>query len=258
MRFLSLLKRELGSLYLSPIAAAVGTLFLFFNGVLLTLILLSFSSGMGAVPSRAVYASWLGSAFTWLMCAVVVPAVTMRLLSEERRQGSLELLQTAPVSDAAIVLSKWLGAWLFFCSLWLPGVVAFGFLRAYAPLDWRAFACAMLMVALFGALWCAVGLLCSALTSHLMIAFVATGGAMLAALLLSFLGNLDPGTFALGGLKGFGEALIQLFKLLNPLDALDTFARGTIDTRVVVFHLSGTALLLLVTHQLLAARRFRG
>ncbi len=258
MRFWTLLKRELGALYLSPIASAVGTLFLFFNGLLLGVLLLNYTGGMGAVPSRALYGGWMGSAFTWLFSFIMIPVITMRLFSEERRQGSLELLQTAPVGDGAIVLSKWLGAWIFFMSLWLPGLLIFAWLKTVAPLDWRSFAACLVMLALFSALWCAAGLLFSSFTAHMIIAALLTGVAMVGSLLLGFLGNLDPSTFSIGGGTGFGEALTQLFKLCNPLEGLDLYAKGIVDTRVAVFHLTLTALLLLVAQQRLAARRFRG
>lgn len=258
MRFLALLKRELTALLLSPIATAVGTIFLFFNGILLVVILLIMTNGGAPVPASVVYESWVGGFFTWMLSFILIPAATMRLLSEERRHGSLELLLTAPVSDLAVVLSKWLGALLFYLLVWTPALLNLLWLRAVAPADWRALAAVLLFIAMLGALGCAVGLFCSALTSHVIIAALATTGVMLAGLLLGFLSNLSPETLTVGGMKGLGEGLHGLFQLCNVSDALKTAAGGVVDSRQLVFQLSLTALFLLLTHQLLAARRYRG
>ena len=49
-----------------------------------------------------------------------VPALTMRLLSEEKRSGTLEVLMTAPVNEISVVLGKFFAAWIFYMLLWLP------------------------------------------------------------------------------------------------------------------------------------------
>ena len=113
MRFLALLKRELQALFLSPIATVVFTVFLFFNGLLLSVILFNATQGVPMASSQ-IYGGWLGSGFTWIGMALYLPVITMRLMSEEKRQGSLELLLTTPISDLSVILSKWLGAFLFY------------------------------------------------------------------------------------------------------------------------------------------------
>ena len=256
MRFLALLKRELQALFLSPIATVVFTVFLFFNGLLLSVILFNATQGVPMASSQ-IYGGWLGSGFTWIGMALYLPVITMRLMSEEKRQGSLELLLTTPISDLSVILSKWLGAFLFYLALWSPTAIIFLFLRLYAPLDYRLYLCSMLMIALIGALWCAIGLLFSTLTSHMIISALLTGiayiGSLLAGYMATALEHAFPGTAG-----GWQSSLIALGKLLNIFDAMENFAKGAVDSRVVVFHLSLTALCLLLTHQLLAARRYRG
>jgi len=257
MRFWYLFKRELQSLFLSPIATAVGTLFLFLNGVWLTMTL--FNATQGAPPPASyVYNNWLASLVTWMELWVLIPIITMRLMSEERRQGSLELLLTAPVSDLSIILSKWLGALSFYLILWSPSLIIFLLLRLYAPMDYRPFLTSLLMIALIGALWCAVGLLFSTLTPHMVIAFMLTASAFFASLLIGVLSNLPLEAFQLGKARGLAEFFIGVCKQFNVLDAMGTFAKGSIDSRNLVFYLSMTALTLLTTHQILAARRYRG
>jgi ABC-2 type transport system permease protein len=257
MRFWYLFKRELQSLFLSPIAAAVGTLFLFLNGVWLTMILFNATQGVPASASF-VYQNWLASLVTWMELWVLIPIITMRLMSEEKRQGSLELLLTAPVSDLSIILSKWLGALGFFILLWSPSLIVFLLLRLYAPTDFRPFMTSLLMIALIGALWCAVGLLFSTLTAHMAIAALLTGAAFFASLLIGVISNLPLDSFQLGNAKGLAEFFLGACKQFNVLDAMGVFAKGTLDSRNLVFYLSMTALTLLTTHQILAARRYRG
>jgi ABC-2 type transport system permease protein len=257
MRFWYLFKRELQSLFLSPIAAAVGTLFLFLNGVWLTMILFNATQGVPA-PASYVYQAWLGQFVTWIELFIVIPMITMRLMSDEKRQGSLELLLTAPVSDLAVVLSKWLGALSFYLILWTPSLLIFLVLRLYAPMDYRPFLSSLLMIALIGALWCAVGLLFSTLTSHMIIAALLTGVALLSSLMIGAFSYLPPDVFQVGNARKTAEFILGVCKQFNVLDAMSTFAKGSIDSRNLVFYLSMTALTLLTTHQLLAARRYRG
>jgi ABC-2 type transport system permease protein len=257
MRFYYLFKRELQSLFLSPIATAVGALFLFLNGLVLAYILHSASQGT-TVPASAIYRGWLASGLTWIEIFLTVPVITMRLMSDEKRQGSLELLLTAPVSDLSIVLSKWAGALAFYLILWLPSVLVFFILRLYAPMDFRLFFSSLLVIALIGALWCAAGLLFSTLTPHMIIAALLTAAAFFTALIIGFISDLSAMNAISGGGKGPGEFFIGLSKQLNVFSTMDAFASGVVDSRTLVFYLSVTALLLLTTHQLLAARRYQG
>ena len=77
-----------------------------------------------------------GTLFFWLAMLFVGPVLTMRLLSEERRTGTLEMLLTAPITESQVVIGKFLGAFLFYVFLWLPTLVYVALLARQLPLDW--------------------------------------------------------------------------------------------------------------------------
>ncbi|MGC1377323.1 MAG: ABC transporter permease, partial [Anaerolineales bacterium] len=102
-------KKEFSQYFISPIAYSVAFLLLVIVGILFTLTLMSFSNqpGMGAPDSRNIT---YGVAFLLML---FTPALTMRLIADEVRMGTMELLLTAPLRDYEMVVGKWLGAFLF-------------------------------------------------------------------------------------------------------------------------------------------------
>ena len=93
------------------------------------------------------------------MIPFLVPALTMRLLSEEKRTGTLEVLLTAPVNEAAVVLSKFLACWLFFMLCWVPTGLYLIALRVEGgqPFDYRPLLSFYLAVGASGAAFIAIG-----------------------------------------------------------------------------------------------------
>src|SRR5262249_19478876 len=105
----ALIERELKSLFYSPIAYVVLCLVLALSGLNFYLIVAAFSAG--PTPVTVVEAFFNTGAF-WFSFFAIFPLITMRLYAEEFRLGTYELLQTAPVHDWQIVLSKFAGAYL--------------------------------------------------------------------------------------------------------------------------------------------------
>ena len=112
--------------------------------------------------------------FFWLVLLFVAPVVTMRLLSEERRSGTIEVLMTAPVTEAKVVVGKYLAALIFYLFLWLPTVVYAVILSRYSEVDWGPVASGYVGVAGIGALLLAAGVLASALSRSQLLAAVLT------------------------------------------------------------------------------------
>src|SRR4051812_14974419 len=104
-----LAQRELGAYFLSPIAYAVIAMFLFSCGLAFGLGV--FTSG-GEASLRNMLNFWIV-----LILVFVLPMLTMRLISEEMRNGTIETLMTAPVTDSDVVLGKFLGAFIFYLVL---------------------------------------------------------------------------------------------------------------------------------------------
>lgn len=124
--FVVMARRELGALFLSPIAytvllgfAAIGG-FLFARFVLSYLYVLT-TEGPGALSQpEPVVALYFQNVFLVICAIFVVPVITMRSLSEEQRTGTMEMLLTLPIDETTVVLSKFFAAWLFFILVWLP------------------------------------------------------------------------------------------------------------------------------------------
>lgn len=180
--FVVLTRRELAAYFFSPIAyivllgmaLAAGLGYSFFIGLLYDP-----RSGPALEPILQDYlpATFIGP----LLVPFLVPALTMRLLSEERRTGTLEVLLTAPVTEAGVVLSKFLACWLFFMLCWVPaGLYLIGLrVEGGQPFDYRPLLSFYLAVGACGAAFIAVGLVFSALTRNQIIAAVLTFVVML-------------------------------------------------------------------------------
>src|SRR6516164_9674487 len=130
---LSLVRREFGAYFLSPIAYVVLAVFLAVTGHLfyLTLEQLTADGPKGVeFPMQLM----LGDEKFWLVFLFIPPLLTMRLFAEERGSGTLEMLMTAPVYDWQVVLSKYIACFAFYVVLWLPTLV---YLPVLTALNWK-------------------------------------------------------------------------------------------------------------------------
>ena len=96
----------------------------------------------------------------------------MRLLAEERRSGTLEVLLTSPVSEATVVLGKFLGALGFFLVLWMPSLIFIVYLRSQTAVDLGAVASGYLGITLIGAYFLSIGTFASTLTKNQILAAI--------------------------------------------------------------------------------------
>ena len=217
---LCIARRELKSYFDSPIAYIVMVAFLLVAGWMFFSTLFLF----GRADLRGFFAP---SPFSPAMLVVILaPAVTMRLVAEERKSGTFELLTTMPVRDAEVVAGKFLAA------LGLMSA-AFGLTLVYAvtvsflgPLDWGPVLAGYLGILLFTGSLLAVGLLCSALTDNQIVAFI-VGFLVCAALYFVY------------WLQFFlPQAIAPVFEFISVSSHLENLARGVVDTRDVLYFLS--------------------
>jgi ABC-2 type transport system permease protein len=161
--------RELTSLFATPLAWVVGTLFLFQQGWNFAL-LLRFLNDPLAAPGPVMQFYFGGSFFIfWLPVIFTCAVLSMRTIAEERRAGTLEALLTSPLHPAEIVLGKYLATLTFYVLLWVPTGVFYVLLRgattagSAAPPDVGPMLSGYLGTFLCGAAFLAIGTLCSAL-----------------------------------------------------------------------------------------------
>src|ERR1700737_5282740 len=121
-RLFAFVQREFFVFFYSPIAYIVLVFFLILNG-------LSFWFSIAllnrAPSENTVVQVFFNSAFFWIAYLLVFPVITMRSFAEEFKLGTIETLMTAPVRDWEVVFSKFIGALIFYLSLWLPSLLYF-------------------------------------------------------------------------------------------------------------------------------------
>jgi ABC-type transport system involved in multi-copper enzyme maturation permease subunit len=172
----TLTKREFSSYFFSPIGylALIGMVLVQWNQYRI------FVNGLMRAGQReaALAEPIVGGLFLDFLpvfaVIILVPVLTMRLIAEERRTGSLEVLLTAPVNEWPIVVSKFLATWMFFLLAWLPaGLFLFALrLEVPVPFDYRPLLSFYLCLAAQGLAFIGMGLFFSTLTKNQIIAAV--------------------------------------------------------------------------------------
>lgn len=234
--------REFRSYFYSPLAYVVICLGLFLLGVF-------FFMGQGGFwqIDRASFDRMFRFGALGLNL-FIIPVITMRLLAEEKRSGTLEMLITLPVKDSEVIMGKYLGA-LGLVAVLLLGTVLYPLLMFYwpwhlGPLDPGPVITGYFGLLLFSAAAIAIGLMISALTESQTVAFFITFIVLLMLHQLSTIGEFAPGRF--------GEFL----RVMSFDTNLQKFARGLIDTRNVVYFLSITGLCLVMAFRSLESRKW--
>jgi ABC-2 type transport system permease protein len=228
-------QKELHAYFASPMAYVVIAAFLAITGFFFSLIVyMTREASLGAVFANIA-----------VILLFVAPALTMRLLAEEERSGTIELLLTLPVRDWEVVVGK------FLASLAVYAVMVG--LTLYYPLlllklgnpDRGPIVSTYLGVLLLGGAFLSIGLFASALSRNQVVAALVGFGAMLILWLVDVAGNL------------FGPPVSDFVTYISMSGHYFDFLRGVIDTKDVVFYLSIVAASLFLSVQVLQLGRWR-
>ncbi len=232
---LAICKKELGSYFNSPVAYIVVTVFLLISGYL-------FFNQVFLV-GEATLRDYFG--ITPLIFIFFAPAVTMRLISEEKRSGTIELLITMPVNDWEVILGK------FFAAL---GVMAAAILLTLAypitlsfmgNLDWGTVVGGYLGLILLSGAYVSIGLMASSWTKNQVVAFIISMGITFALFLFGKLLPLMP------------SALAPVIEYISLDMHFNNIAKGVIDSRDLIYYFSLIAGCLFLATQALDSRRWR-
>lgn len=161
-----------------------------------------------------------------LLLVILAPAVTMRLVAEERKTGTIELLTTLPVTDTQVIVGKFFAAFglikvALVATLAYPITISF-----LGPLDWGPVVAGYVGLLLFSAALLAIGVFCSTLTDNQIVAFIVAFLVSATLYFVYWLQILVP------------QSLATFFEYASVSYHLDNMARGVIDTRDVVYYLS--------------------
>ena len=237
--FPTLLSHEIRMLLVSPATYVAATLFLGFMGLIFTKILEEYSGTAQEVSPAMVYFNLF-----WLPTCVMVPLLTMKCLAEERRLGTIETLLTTPVTTTEVVLAKFGAAYILHGLLWSSTVGFFYILHKFSGdaqlLDKGPLAGGFFFIAISGLFFVAIGVFASSLTSNQSVAGI-LACVMLATLILG--GNaLSDSEWLKQGIMGNVKTAIEYGHVFAHRD---DFTRGVIDSRHLLFYLSGTVIALI-------------
>ena len=229
-------KRELTAYFISPIGYVFVGMFLLASGVLFCL-----STLYAATSSLANYFTYILMSFV-----VLIPLLTMRLLSEERKLRTEQLLLTSPVSLSAMVFAKFAAAVTLFAATLFLSCINFLFIRPeYGTVNVPVMIAQLVGVLLVGIAFCALGLFMSALTENQLIAALLSIGAIFAFLGLGFITGSVENT-----------ALRVVLKWFSVFDRFYTFSFGLFDFVSVIYYLSIAFVFLFLTVRVLEKRRW--
>jgi ABC-2 type transport system permease protein len=251
---LAIAHKELKSYFASPIAYVVIGLFaLMFGFFYYTLLGIFIEQGMRMMglqggPTQNVNDQMIRPLFlnASVLLLFVLPMITMRTYSEEKRSGTIELLLTAPLTDFQIIMGKFLGAMALYAAMLAVTLVHLGVLFAFGKPEWIPIATGYLGLLLMGGCFISVGLLISSFTRNQIVAVMATFAVFLLLWVINWAGPLT------------GPRTSAVLDYLSITSHLDDFTRGVVDTKHVVYYVSFIAFGLFLTARSVDTERWRG
>jgi ABC-2 type transport system permease protein len=244
-----LTRRELGSLFYSPVAYIVLFAFAIVHWLAYFLVVLNLLDNV-SVPEPIVGRFFL----QWLVVIgtiVAVPVLTMRLLSEEKRTGTLEVLLTAPVDETAVVVSKFLAACIMYMAMWLP----FGLLLIYLRLaggsefDYRPLFSFTIGLAATSAAFVSMGVFFSSLTRSQIASGVLTCAGMIVLTIIFLVNSVVSSSSP-------SSAWVTVLKHVSYIDVWIDTLDGRLLPRQLLFFLSMTVIWLFGSIKVLEARKW--
>jgi ABC-2 type transport system permease protein len=245
-------RKEIRQLFASPIAYVALAMFFLIAGFLFFSLINLYTTQVlqlqGTPPSdfnptRIIFSPLFQDVSFVLI--LLVPVLTMRLVSEEDRAHTMELLATSPVTNTAIILGKYLAALVLYLALLAISAYMPLSLAVIGRLDWGLLAASYLGLLLLGASFLAVGLFASTLNENQIVS-AAIGFSLL--LLLWVLGFAEQAT---------GSATQQILSSLAVATHFTSFAGGTIDTQDILFFVSLAGFFLFLGVLALESRKWR-
>ncbi len=246
-------RKELSSYFASPIAYAIMALYAVLFGVF-------FYSAVRYFQQAAFRSQMMGQSFPMNINEMIVrpvlmnvsviglfliPMLTMRLFAEEKRSGTIELLMTSPIRDAELIVGKWFAALTLYATILLVSALNLIFLFMYGKPDWKPILIGYLGLLLQGGCLLAIGTFISTLTKNQIIAGVAGFCAGLLLWVMDWTTSFES------------TATSKVISYLSVVTHFETFSKGVLDSRDVIFFLSAIFLGLFLTARSTESLRWR-
>ena len=237
----TLVKRELGAYFTSPVAYVFLVIFLLLAGFF------TFTAGNFFERGEASLAAF----FAWhpWIYLVLVPAVGMRVWAEERRSGTIELLLTLPVAPWQAIVAKFLASWIFLAvalALTFPAVIT---VNVLGEPDNGMIAAGYVGSLLLAGAYLAITCMTSAITRNQVVAFILS----VVICLFLILAGFNPVTDLL--VRWASPAVVDTVAAFSVITHFDGFQRGVIDSRDLVFFLSLIGFALFATGVIIRGHR---
>ncbi len=247
--FMTLLRRELGAIFLSISGYVIIASVTLLNSLSFVVLITNLGSDPSLMPVTEMF---YRTYFFWLVVLLAAPVITMRLFALEKASGTFETLMTTPVSDLQVVAAKFTAAIVFYMVSWLPMAVCLFVVRHFTnqpgALDAGTVGGMYLGIFLVGCLFLSLGCFASAVSRSQM-----------AAAMISFV--LGVTLFSLGflaeALPATAQWQSQALSYFGLFEQMHDFARGVVDTRTVIFQASVTFFFLFLTLRVVESRRWK-
>jgi ABC-2 type transport system permease protein len=248
--FWVLLRRELAAYFFSLTGYVTIAAITFLTGA--SFVQLVDALAGGDPEAMPVTQMFFESFYFWLIILLAAPVITMRLFALEKASGTFETLMTTPVGDLEVVLAKFTASFLFYAVMWLPLLgclfLVGHFTRQAHLLDLGAVGGMYLGIFLAGAFFLSFGCLASSLSRSQAVAAMISLAFGVSQFALAWWAMNQP-------LSDQWQS--QLLASLNLFAQMDDLARGTVDTRVVLFYLTATFLFLFLNLRVIESRRWK-
>lgn len=251
---LIIMRREIRSYFVSPLGYVILGVFLFLSAYLFYPMLARFADLCLQYGNNPYYLNMLNVndlvvrpffGLTKFIFLFAVPAITMRQFAEEKKNGTAELLLTAPITPFELVVGKFLGGLGMIVALLTLALLFPAILFWVGDPDLSPILIGYLGLILLGAAFVAIGLIASSLTENQIIAFLTSFGILFVLWLISFpAGRMGP---------PWGDIL----SYLSVMDHMEDFEKGIVDTTHVIFYLSVAAFSLFLTQRVIESKRWR-
>jgi ABC-2 type transport system permease protein len=223
--FWPIFKRELFSLFVTPLAWVLIAAFLVVQGVHVFILVAQYATSTDLGEGGPIPAFFGRTVLFYLPLFFLPPLLTMRLFAEERRSGTIEALLTAPVGTSGVVLAKYAAALVTYAAMWAPTLLYVVIIAKTGDVDWRVVGASYLGVLSIGAGLLALGTMTSALAQSQIMA------AVLSAMAILFLFMVGIG----GEFVADAGAVHDACSYVSVWTQMSDFSLGIVDLRRLVF-----------------------